>query len=134
MAWLLGENKNTVQPISQIKDWQVRKRKSGRRHRVRWLPSVASRPHERWATDMARVGCGVQHRWCAPTLVMDCFTCELIGWRLGPTGNAKAQAKAKAAEAALEVALGALFRYDNEQRTHPPPGHENAQGVYQLAA
>ena len=96
VAWLLGENKNTVQRIFQIKGWQVRKRKSGHRPRVQSLPSVASRPNERWATDMARVWCGEEHRWCALTVVMDCFTRELLGWRLSPTGNARA------AEAALE--------------------------------
>jgi putative transposase len=48
---------------------------------------------------MARVWCGDLHRWCALTLVMDCCTRELLGWRLSPTGNAKA------AEAALEEAL-----------------------------
>lgn len=95
VAWLLGENKNTVQRIFQIKGWQVRKRRSGHRPRVRALPSVASRPNERWATDMARVWCGEQHRWCALTLVMDCCTRELLGWRLSRTGNAQA------AEAAL---------------------------------
>lgn len=99
VAWLLGENKNTVQRIFQIKGWQVRKRLSGHRPRVQSLPSVATRPNERWATDMARVWCGEQHRWCALTLVMDYFTRELLGWRLSPTGNAKA------AEAALEEAL-----------------------------
>lgn len=101
VAWLLGENKNTVQRIFQIKGWQVRKRASGHRPRVQALPSVASR---RWATDIARVWCGAQHRWCALTLVMDCCTRELLGWRLSPTGNAKA------AEAALEEAL--ISRYD----------------------
>ncbi len=99
VAWLLGENKNTVQRVFQIKGWQVRKRKSGHRPRVQSLPSVATRPNERWATDMARVWCGDLHRWCALTLVMDCCTRELLGWRLSPTGNAKA------AEAALEEAL-----------------------------
>lgn len=99
VAWLLGENKNTVQRIFQLKGWQVRKRRSGHRPRVQSLPSVASRPNERWATDMARVWCGEEHRWCALTLVMDCYTRELLGWRLSPTGNAKA------AEAALEEAL-----------------------------
>ena len=41
MDLLLGENKNTVQRIFQIKGWQVRKRKSGHRPRVRSLPSNA---------------------------------------------------------------------------------------------
>ena len=104
VAWLLGENKNTVQRIFQIKGWQVRKQKSGYRPRVQSLPSAASRPNERWATDMARVWCGKQHRWCALTLVMDCYTRELFGWRLTPTGNARA------AEAVLEEALISRYR------------------------
>jgi putative transposase len=103
VAWLLGENKNTVQRIFQIKGWQVRKRRKGFRPRVQALPSVASRPNERWATDMARVWCGEKDRWCALTLVMDCYSRELLGWRLSPSGNAKA------AEAALEEAL--IHRY-----------------------
>ena len=102
-AWLLGENKNTVQRIFQVKGWQVRKRASGARPRVQSLPSIASRPNERWATDMARVWCGPVHRWCALTIVMDCHTREALGWRLSPTGNAKA------AEAALEEALIARY-------------------------
>ena len=52
---------------------------------------------------MASVWCGEEHRWCALTVVMDCYTRELIGWRLSRTGNAKA------AEAALEEAL--ISRY-----------------------
>ncbi len=99
VAWLLGENKNTVQRIFQLKGWQVRKRRSGHRPRVQALPSVASRPNERWATDMARVWCGGHHRWRALTLTMDCYTRELLGWRLSRTGNAQT------AEAALEEAL-----------------------------
>ena len=99
VAWLLGENKNTIQRLFQLKGWQVRKRKSGARPRVQALPSVASRPNERWATDMARVWCGPLNRWCALTIVMDCHTREALGWRLSPTGNAKG------AEAALEEAL-----------------------------
>ena len=45
VAWLLGENKNTVQRIFQLKGWQVRKRRSGHRPRVQSLPSTASRPN-----------------------------------------------------------------------------------------
>ncbi|MDP6190915.1 MAG: hypothetical protein QF872_08930 [Gammaproteobacteria bacterium] len=41
VAWLLGENKNTVQRVFQLKHWQVRKRPSGARPRVQALPSVA---------------------------------------------------------------------------------------------
>ena len=85
---------------------------AGYRTRVQSLPSAASRPNERWATDMARVWCGEEHRWCALTVVMDCFTRELLGWRLSRTGNAKA------AEAALEEALinryGVLGRAQDE--------------------
>lgn len=47
VAWLLGENKHTELRIFQLKGWQVRKRRSGHRPRVRSLPSVTSRPHER---------------------------------------------------------------------------------------
>ena len=58
VAWLLGFNKNTVQRIFQIKGWQVRKRPIGRRPRIEALPSVASRPDERWSTDLARLWAG----------------------------------------------------------------------------
>ena len=54
VAWLLGMNKNTVQRIFQLKGWQVRKRSVGFRPRIQALPSVASRPDERWATDLCR--------------------------------------------------------------------------------
>lgn len=103
VAWLLGENKNTIQRLFQLKGWQVRKRRSGARPRIEALPSRATRPNERWATDMARVWCGQQHGWCALTIVMDCYTREALGWRLTTTGNAKA------AEATLEEAL--ISRY-----------------------
>jgi len=99
VAALLGLNKNTVQRIFQLKGWQVRKRKSGMRPRAQAMPSVSTRPDERWSTDMARVWCGPQARWACLTLVMDCHTRELLGWRLSRQGNAKA------AEATLEEAL-----------------------------
>ena len=41
VAWLLGENKNTVQRVFQLKHWQVRKQSSGARPRVQALSSVA---------------------------------------------------------------------------------------------
>src|SRR5690606_26903157 len=112
VVWLLGENKNTIQRLFQIKGWQVRRRRSGARPRVQALPSVASRPNERWATDIARVWCGPVHRWCALTIVMDCHTREALGWRLSPSGNAKA------AEAALEEAL--ITRHGTLGRAQDP--------------
>ena len=48
VAHLLQLNKNTVQRIFQLKGWQVKKRPVGFRPRVQALPSVASRPNERW--------------------------------------------------------------------------------------
>ncbi len=50
-------------------------------------------PNERWSTDLARVWCS-EDRWCTLTLVMDCCTKEILGWRLS-----------QSAEAALEYAL-----------------------------
>ena len=67
------------------------------------MPSVAASPNERWATDMTRVWCGQQDRWAALSVVMDCHTREILGWRLTRNGNAKA------AEAALEDALIGRF-------------------------
>ena len=55
VAGLLGMNKNTVQRIFQLKGWQVRKRAVGQRPRIQALPSVASAPDERWATDLCRI-------------------------------------------------------------------------------
>ena len=56
VAALLGMNKNTVQRIFQLKDWQVKKRPIGFRPRIQALPSVASAPNERWSTDLNRPG------------------------------------------------------------------------------
>ncbi|GAA3970785.1 IS3 family transposase [Allohahella marinimesophila] len=103
VAWLLGENKNTIQRLFQLKGWQVRKRRVGMRPRVEAKRSFAEKPNERWATDLARVWCGEQHRWCALAIVMDCHTREALGWRLSSAGNAAT------AEAALEEAL--IYRY-----------------------
>ncbi len=58
VAGLLQFNKNTVQRIFQIKGWQVRKRAVGHRPRIEALPSVATTPNERWATDLCRVWAG----------------------------------------------------------------------------
>ncbi|MQU09523.1 hypothetical protein, partial [Pseudomonas helleri] len=55
VAGLLGMNKNTVQRIFQLMGWQVRKRAVGMRPRIQALPSVASAPNQRWATDLCRI-------------------------------------------------------------------------------
>ena len=99
VAWYLQLNKNTVQRIFQLKNWQVRKRRLGKRPRVETNPSVSDAPNKRWSTDMARIWCGSQDRWCTLSLVMDCCTRELLGWRLCKSGDAKG------AQAALEEAL-----------------------------
>ncbi|HEY6094693.1 MAG TPA: hypothetical protein VIU93_07050 [Gallionellaceae bacterium] len=79
VAYLRGFNKNTVQRIFQLKHWQVQKRPVGFRPRIQALPSVASKPNERWATDLCRVWSGRNH-WAVLALVTDCHTRELLGW------------------------------------------------------
>jgi putative transposase len=98
VAGLLGMNKNTVQRVFQLKGWQVRKRPVGARPRIEALPSVATKPNERWATDLCRVW-GGRDGWLTLALVMDCSTRELLGWHLSKS------AKATTASAALEQAL-----------------------------
>ena len=61
VAHLLDFNKNTVQRIVQLKGWQVKKRAIGFRPRVQALPSIASAPNERWATDLCRIWAGRDH-------------------------------------------------------------------------
>ena len=48
-----------VVTVVQACRWAGVSRRSGARPRVQALPSVASRPNERWATDIARVWSGV---------------------------------------------------------------------------
>ena len=55
VASLLHFNLNTVQRFFQLKGRQVRKRAIGHRPRIEALPSVATTPNERWATDLCRV-------------------------------------------------------------------------------
>ena len=102
IAVVLGWNRKVVQRICQRKGWQVRKRSRGSRPRAKGLISVASRPNERWATDLTMVWCG-RDRWCKLAVVIDCATREVLGWRLARQGNAAT------AEAALEEAL--IFRF-----------------------
>jgi putative transposase len=102
VAGLLRFNKNTVQRIFQIKGWQVRKRAVGHRPRIEALPSVATTPNERWATDLCRVWAG-RDGWQTLALVIDCHTRELLGWQLSRSG------RATTAMSALEQALIARF-------------------------
>ena len=102
VASLLQFNKNTVQRIFQLKGWQVRKRAIGHRPRIEALPSVATTPNERWATDLCRIWTG-RDGWQTLALVIDCHTRELLGWQLSRSG------KATTAMAALEQALIARF-------------------------
>ena len=102
VAGLLRMNKNTVQRIFQLKGWQVRKRAIGQRPRIEALPSVATAPNQRWATDLCRVW-GGQDGWLSLALVIDCHTRQLLGWQLSRSG------KASTAVAALEQALITRF-------------------------
>lgn len=111
VAGLLGFNKNTVQRVFQLRGWQVKKRPVGFRPRVQAMPSVATAPDERWATDLCRVWAG-RDGWATLALVIDCHTRELLGWHLSRSG------KAKTAEAALEQAL--IARYGTLGRVARP--------------
>ena len=111
VAGLLGMNKNTVQRIFQLKGWQVRKRAAGHRPRVQALPSVATAPDQRWATDLCRIW-GGRDGWLTLALVIDCHTRQLLGWHLSRSG------KASTAAAALEQAL--LTRYGTLGRVATP--------------
>ena len=102
IAAVLGWNRKVVQRICQRKGWQVRKRSKGKRPQAKGLISVATRPNERWATDLTMVWCG-RDRWCTLAVVIDCATREVLGWRLASKGNAAT------AEAVLEEAL--IFRF-----------------------
>ncbi len=111
VASLLGFNKNTVQRVFQLRGWQVKKRPVGFRPRVQAMPSVATAPDERWATDLCRVWAG-RDGWATLALVIDCHTRELLGWHLSRSG------KSKTAEAALEQAL--IARYGTLGRVTRP--------------
>jgi putative transposase len=107
VAGLLDMNKNTVQRIFQLKGWQVRKRAIGNRPRIEALPSVASAPDERWATDLCRIW-GGRDGWLTLALVIDCHTRALVGWHLSRSG--KASTAAAALEQALITRFGSLGR------------------------
>jgi len=107
VASLLRMNKNTVQRIFQLKGWQVRRRAIGHRPRIEALPSVASAPDQRWATDLCRIW-GGRDGWLTVALVIDCSTRQLLGWQLSRSG--KASTAAAALEQALITRFGTLGR------------------------
>lgn len=87
VAGLLGMNKNTVQRIFQVMGWQVRKRAVGQRPRIEAIPSVATAPDVRWATDLCRIW-GGRDGWLTLALVIDCYSRQLLGWHLSRSGKA----------------------------------------------
>ncbi|WP_197457653.1 IS3 family transposase [Snodgrassella sp. CFCC 13594] len=103
VAALLGMNKNTVQRVFQLKGWKFRKCSIGRRPCIQAVPSKAQEINQRWSTDLCLVW-GGQDGWLSLALVMDCDTCELLGWQLSKTG------KASTAVSALEHALINRYR------------------------
>ncbi|HMM72646.1 MAG TPA: DDE-type integrase/transposase/recombinase, partial [Rhodocyclaceae bacterium] len=119
VAGLLGMNKNTVQRIFQIKGWQVRKRAIGKRPRIEALPSVATAPDQRWATDLCRAW-GGRDGWLTLALVIDCHTRQLLGWQLSRSG--KASTAAAALEQALICRFGTLGRVPTPFLLRPDNG------------
>jgi len=95
-------NVKKVARIMRKEGWTMRQRRAGKRPRVEHRKSVAQRPDERWATDIALIRCG-RDGWCAFVPVIDCCTRQILGWELAAT------AKAKTAERALENALLSRF-------------------------
>ena len=111
-------SRKKVHRIMKLKGWTLPKRRAGRRPRVQGSSSIAERPNQRWATDLALIHCGCDG-WCVFVPVIDCCTREVLGHALELTG------RAKTAERALEEALlarfgtlrsapkGMLLRHDN---------------------
>ena len=103
-------NIKKVHRIMKLKGWTLPKRRAGNRPRVRITSSIAGKPDQRWATDLALIHCG-RDGWCVFVPVIDCCTREVLGHALERTG------KAKTAERALEEALLARF---GTLRSAPP--------------
>jgi putative transposase len=97
-------NRKKVERIMKREGWTCRHRRVGKRPRVEQKKSIAERPDQRWATDIALVHCG-SDGWCAMVPVIDCCTRQLVGWELAST------ARAKTAERALDNALMSRFGY-----------------------
>jgi len=97
-------NRKKVARIMRLSGWTCRQRRVGKRPRVEHKKSVAQKPDQRWATDIALVHCGTDG-WCAFVPVIDCCTRQVLGWELADTG------RAKTAERALDNALMSRFGY-----------------------
>lgn len=95
----LAVNKKRVARLFKRRGWSCKQRRIGGRPRVQASRSVAERPDQRWATDIALIWCGERDGWCSFVPVLDCCTRQVLGWELAPT------ARAKTAERALESAL-----------------------------
>ncbi|GAB3338747.1 DDE-type integrase/transposase/recombinase [Chromohalobacter beijerinckii] len=89
----------------------MRKRPQGFRPRAKRLPSIASRPDERWATDLTHVWCGKDRR-ASLAVIIDCCTRKILGCHLLDNGSSKT------AEAALKGAL--VHRFGALGRIHQP--------------
>ena len=111
-------NKKRVERLMRRERWTLKKDRKGGRPRVDVARSVADKPDQRWATDIALVHCGIDG-WCAFVPVIDCCTREVMGWELDRSW------RAKTAERALETALINRFGYTRGA----PPGlalrHDN---------
>jgi putative transposase len=71
VASLLSFNKNAVQRVFQLMGWQVRKSPIAHRPRIEALPAVATKPNDRWATDLCRVWAD-RDGWQTWALVIGC--------------------------------------------------------------
>lgn len=96
-------NRKKVARLMRRKGWTLKQRRKGGRPRVQGWRSIAEKPNQRWATDIALVFCGAQDGWCSFVPVLDCCTRQVLGWELAPTP------RAKTAERALEAALLGRF-------------------------
>ncbi|MFZ4575800.1 MAG: IS3 family transposase [Phycisphaerales bacterium] len=111
-------NKKRIARLMRREGWTLKKQRKGGRPRVDVPRSVAERPDQRWATDIALVHCGIDG-WCAFVPVIDCCTREILGWELDRSW------RAKTAERALEAALLTRFGYTRGAPTGLVLRHDN---------
>lgn len=102
-------NRKKIHRLMRIKGWAMHQWPIGRRARVPGSRSIAPAPNQRWRTDITLIECS-QDGWCAFLPVLDCCTCEVLGWRLDRS------ARTQTAERALEETLVHRFGW-----THGAP-------------